>query len=115
MISVSKLCCPVCWELLELLGRDQPISLRGRHSTIYPVELPKWLPPEIVDKMNERFQRHLGQEIRIMLKGAQQLEGVTTRNRHVSHESESNISVASTNFSVDLEDFRPVVGRASGN
>ena len=72
MISVSKLCCPVCWELLALLGDEKPLSLRGSHSTIYPVELPKWLPPEIVDKMDKRFLNHLREEIEIMLNGAEQ-------------------------------------------
>lgn len=103
MISVSKLCCPVCWELLSMLNEENPLKLRGHHSTIYPVELPQWLPSQIVDKMNALFQNHLRQEIEIMLQGAE--EGATKRNRHVTHESESNISVASTNFSIDLEGY----------
>jgi len=104
MISVSKLCCPVCWELLSMLNEEKPLKLRGHHSTIYPVELPQWLPSQIVDKMNALFQNHLRQEIEIMLQGAE--EGATIqRNRHVPHESESNISVASTNFSIVLEGY----------
>jgi hypothetical protein len=70
MISVSNLCCPVCWELLALLGRETAISFRGSHSTIYPVELPEWLPYEIVEEMKKRFQKHLRKEIEIMLDGA---------------------------------------------
>lgn len=106
MISASKLCCPVCWELLEILRKDSenalPLLLRGHHSTIYPVELPKWLPDEIVVEMNERFQKHLRQEIEIMLLGAEQ----RARSRHVTHESESNISVASsTNSAYELETY----------
>jgi hypothetical protein len=71
-VSVSELCCPVCWELLTILTEETPLALRGCHSMIYPVELPKWLPSEVVDEMNERFQNHLRQEIEIMLQGAEQ-------------------------------------------
>ena len=51
-ISVSKLCCPVCWELLVLLGSEIPLSesFRGSHSTIHPVELPEWLPYKIKEE-----------------------------------------------------------------
>lgn len=69
-ISVSKLCCPVCWELLVLLGSEIPLSFRGSHSTIHPVELPEWLPYEIVEEMKKQFQKHLRKEIEIMLNGA---------------------------------------------
>lgn len=89
------------------MGDEKPLSLRGGHSTIYPVELPSWLSSEIVDKMNKRFQGYLREEIEIMLNGAEQPDSgqVTRRNRHVSHESESNISIASsTNSTNDLED-----------
>jgi hypothetical protein len=95
MISVSKLCCPVCWELLALLGDEKPLSLRGGHSTVYPVELPNWLPPEFVDKLYKLFLNHLREEIVIMLNAAER-EQVTRQNRHATHESESNISIAST-------------------
>lgn len=105
MISVSKLCCPVCWELLAILGKENPLLLRGRHSTIYAVELPKWLPSEIVDEMNERFQIYLRREIKIMLDGAKQKADFQVRHRHTTHESESNISVASTNFAIDLKNY----------
>jgi hypothetical protein len=102
MMSVSKLCCPVCWELLEILNEEKPLSLRGRHSTIYPVELPKWLPPGIVDKMNKQFQKHLQREIKIML---ERTEPPIRQTRHVAHESESNISEASANCSIKLESY----------
>jgi hypothetical protein len=100
---VSKLCCPVCWALLMLMGDERPILLRGSHSSVYPVELPDWLPPGIVDRMHKLFQTHLREEINIMMKGPEQ--PATRRNRHASHESESNFSVASsTNSTYDLED-----------
>ena len=67
---MSKLCCPVCWELLVLLGSKIPLSFHGSHSTIHPVELPEWLPYEIVEEMKKQFQKHLQKEIEIMLNGA---------------------------------------------
>lgn len=106
MISVSKLCCPVCWELLEL-SRDQTLGpfLRGAHSTIYPVVLPEWLLPTIVEEMKKRFLIHLRDEVEIMLSHDGAEQQVTRQNRHVTHESESNISVASsTNSTSHLED-----------
>ena len=103
---MSKLCCPVCWELLNIInGEGQELSLRGYHSVIYPVELPLWLPSRIVDKLTERFKDHLRMEVQIMLEGA---KGTAQKSRHSTHESESNISVASTNFGgprIKLEGF----------
>jgi len=109
MLSVSKLCCPVCWDLLAILGEGkQQLSLRGRHFKVYGVELPKCLPVDIVDRIYKQYQQHLRQEIEIMLRdderGGSGVAGVSSsssqfRRGHVTHESESNISVASTNFS----------------
>jgi hypothetical protein len=101
---VSKLCCPICWELLDILGDERP-SLRGSHSTIYPVELPGWIPPEIVEELEKRLQKHLHDEIEIMLSGVAEQPATIRRNRHATHESESNISIASSAHSThDFED-----------
>jgi len=103
IMSVSKLCCPVCWALLAVLADKKPLSLRGSHCSFYPVELPVWLPPEIVDNMHKLFQNHLREEITIMLNAPEQ--PATQQNRHASHESESNFSEASsTNSTYNLED-----------
>jgi hypothetical protein len=59
-IAVSKLCCPVCWELLQILrGATEDFSVRGHHATMYPVELPPWIPDYIVFQMLARFQQYL--------------------------------------------------------
>jgi hypothetical protein len=75
-------------------GSEIAISFRGSHSTIYPVELPEWLPYEIVEEMKKRFQKHLREEIEIMLDGATTKQPVARqRNRgHVPHESVSSIT-----------------------
>ena len=95
MISVSKLCCPVCWTILGILNEDEPLlSFPGCHSTIYPVELPTWLPSHIEDEITKRFRDLLRQELEIMVRGEEEKKRRHTG--HASHESESNISVAST-------------------
>jgi len=101
-VSVSQVCCPVCWELFALLGNvsGTSSSLHGSHSTMYPVELPIWLPQGIVDEMRKRFLNHLREEIKIMLKGAEPPPRVQVTRRHY-HTSNN---VASTLHStMDLE------------
>jgi hypothetical protein len=104
MMSVSKLCCPVCWELLDILNEVEPrLTFPGCHSNIYPIELPAWIPTCVVDKITNRFQAHLQHELEIMVQrdydasSMTRNPGLKQRKGHASHESESNISVASTN------------------
>jgi hypothetical protein len=63
-LSVSKLCCPVCSYLLALL-RKLPLDfvIRGDHSTLYPVELPPWLPDNIITQMLNKFEDILVKQI----------------------------------------------------
>ena len=115
MISVSKLCCPVCWELLAILNEDKPLSLRGCHPMIYAVELPKWLPSEIVDEMNERFQNYLQQELDIMVRGAANSEqGVFQQNpsRHTTHESQTLVNIPLNWRTTTSTRSRPPAGHA---
>jgi hypothetical protein len=61
-ISVSKLCCPVCWELLKLLrGKESTFDVRGYHNHLYMTDLPSWLPDSIVQQMVDRFWGYLRQ------------------------------------------------------
>jgi hypothetical protein len=76
-IGVSKLCCPVCWELLQILAPQslKPgvkskipatyFSIRGSHSTVSPTQLPRWLPDDVVKKMVDRFRQLLHSELAI--------------------------------------------------
>ena len=113
MISVSRLCCPVCWELLNIILSDSEnesrlVSFPGCHPIIYPVELPEWLPHHIVGQMTDSFRKHLREELTSMVKGAEESARVAKqRKQHASHQSESNISVASTARDVDndVDDF----------
>jgi len=58
---VSKPCCPVCWELLSTLRDDGPhdFLVDGYHKTLSQVELPPWLPLDIVGKLTQKFEGYL--------------------------------------------------------
>jgi hypothetical protein len=60
LISLSKSLCPACWELLDILrGNRKEFNVRGCHTTVSPVELPAWLPNEVLHKVLARFRKHL--------------------------------------------------------
>jgi len=68
-IGVSRLCCPVCWDLLSVLkatyfGGDEEderevLIVRGRHPMVHEVELPQSLPIDIVRAMVTKYERKL--------------------------------------------------------
>jgi hypothetical protein len=94
---VSKLCCPICWELMEILKghsvtQDQ-YNVRGRHSTFYPVQLPPYFDHDVVLELADRFEAHLKKELQSM-----RINNVSSRNTHrrlLSYESDSGLSTAS--------------------
>ena len=73
-ISVSKLCCPACWDLHDILsnpdkgkGKDRHLlRVPGRHATVYPVLLPAGLASWVVEKMIKRFEGYLYKEFENM-------------------------------------------------
>lgn len=59
-IGVSKLCCPVCSAIINLLGaRYGAVQTLGSHTTISACLLPPWLPEEFVDIIINRFEVEL--------------------------------------------------------
>lgn len=58
-ISVSRLCCPTCWELLQIQG----FRMQGFHTSFYPVELPSCLSEPELKEMVTRFRGHLRREL----------------------------------------------------
>jgi len=66
--AVSKLCCPVCSELFNLLrdGSDT-FHIDGHHHTLFQVELPIWLPLDLVVKLTAKFEKILGNQLRYMM------------------------------------------------
>ena len=72
VISVSKLCCPVCWDVLELLRNEQggtraEFIVRGRHAVLSPVQLPIWLPIEMVKRMLQIYKQILVDKIKVLM------------------------------------------------
>jgi hypothetical protein len=67
-IIISKLCCPACWELIDILrGKTKRFNVRGRHPTLYPVELPAYLSQQVLSEMITRFKEFLYNEIDVMM------------------------------------------------
>lgn len=66
--AVSKLCCPVCSELFNLFrdGSDA-FHIDGHHHTLFQVELPIWLPLDIVVKLTAKFEKILGNQLRYLM------------------------------------------------
>ena len=98
-IAVSRLCCPVCWELLDVLkGPDDQFNrfgVRGRHPTVYPVELPPWLPRNVLEEMVTRFERILTEKISNMVRFDREKKRRRHKSRRAS-ESEQSDSAVST-------------------
>jgi len=91
IVSVSKLCCPVCWELFQVLRMDK--SIRGCHPCITPTVLPETLPSHISEAMVDRFRAHLRGQLRHLLSSntVPMLTG-----QHRRNVSESGYSAASS-------------------
>ena len=100
VIAVSKLCCPVCWELLKILRNDDSTNFHvdGHHKTLFQVELPDWLPLKIVVKLTARFEKILLDQIRTLVK------------RHVINPSGQSGDGFSSDSSEDEDDAIDTIG-----
>jgi hypothetical protein len=93
-------------------------KIRGRHSTVYPVQLPNWICPDIVDKLIGRFDNYLREELLTMwskhhlkekkLYFSEQLE---RKSGHSNHPSLQSVSSGITDTSIfsdetDLNDLK---------
>jgi hypothetical protein len=93
-LSITKLCCPACFDLHNILSRplgsdsadfdtdndnfnngtdldddnfnNGSLDIPGRHTTVYPVLLPAGLDPTVVEKMITRFENYLYREFERM-------------------------------------------------
>jgi hypothetical protein len=63
-------------------------GVRGRHPTVYAVELPPWLPYKVMEDMVGRFERILDTQIFTMM--------VDRKRRHTRKSSGQSASAAST-------------------
>ena len=92
VIAVSKLCCPVCWKLLEILG----YMARGRHPLVTPVSLPPWLPRWVVVKLVDEFGEQLRRELVSMISQPPPIKPPMTHSRNISAGTDVSSSTANS-------------------
>jgi hypothetical protein len=92
VITVSKRLCPICWESLGIFDEEN-FGVCSHHSVPYAVELPSWLPAEVVDALSSKFRAFSVRELQLLSSCTKRSESWATRQ---SQESESNISFASS-------------------
>jgi len=65
---VSKLCCPACWDLINILQdlNKSKYNIDGHHSTIYLIQLLPLLSPKVIEQMVKKFEDYLLIECLIM-------------------------------------------------
>ena len=73
-----------------LRGDSKTFRVRGHHATVYAVDLPPWIPDEILQKMVAEFRASLLRELVEMMDEMAQLEPKCN-----SMESDSGLSAAS--------------------
>jgi hypothetical protein len=100
---MSKLCCPVCLELLNLLGGPNAFHINGHHHTLFQVELPIWLPLDIVVKLTAKFEKILGNQIEDMMSDH--------HNKHAKTPSGQSMDYLSSDSSDDTADGCHYKGR----
>ena len=111
-ISVSKFCCPVCWELVKALNETSDMVqfvVRAHHSNLYPVCLPPWLPDAALEKLIQRFGEKLYMKF-CQLPGTDKLSSFVPRHKtNLSLESagESVSSAGSADFGGAKGDHLP--------
>ncbi len=95
---MSKLCCPVCWELLRTLNQDGRHNLiaRGCHSTIYPVALPEWIPDHVHQDMVRKFRVYLCAELAKLTVTQPLLLGESAKDHYPGQESDGDLSASSS-------------------
>ena len=100
-ISVSKFCCPVCWQFLKVLNETNSnvqFTARAHHSNLYAVCLPPWLPEPVLQKMIEHFREILYEKLCQLADQPSRLG----HSRDLSLESAGE-SVSSSGSSLDAE------------
>jgi hypothetical protein len=91
IVSVSKLCCPVCWELFQVLQMEK--AIRGCHPSVTPTVLPETLPNHVSEAMVTRFRAHLSGQLRHLL-SSNTVPMLMAQHRR--NDSESGYSAASS-------------------
>src|SRR5271163_2662091 len=90
MISVSKFCCPVCWELFKVVKLD--IKIRGCHPTVTPLALPETLSPDVSNGIITSLRPQLAAQLKPLL-----IDKRPRTTQHHRNESETGHSATSSN------------------
>jgi hypothetical protein len=88
LVSVTKLCCPSCWELYQVL--EMGGAIRGSHPIVSPIVLPETLPKSVSEAMVTRFRAILSSQLR-------HLSSPIMVHGHHRNTSESGYSASSSN------------------
>jgi hypothetical protein len=66
---VTKPCRPICYEFMAVLrgGAQDQFMIRRGHSTVYPLELPPWVPQSVCEQMVDKFRKHLNTQLDLMV------------------------------------------------
>jgi hypothetical protein len=86
VLAVSKLCCPLCWDLLGVY-RDDRFGVRGHHSALSAVELPGSISLAPAKHLLSLLRGRLYEKLRVVL--------VKTRKHRRNDSAQSIGSVAS--------------------
>ena len=85
---------------MEILRGNDPsnFQVRGRHTTVYPVALPAFLPIDVVRGLVKRYRLILLSELQVMMSREQRKVAKQDEIRHVrnlSRQSDAGLSVSS--------------------
>jgi len=111
-VAVSKFCCIACWDFFEVLSAKHKsesksegtmmYQIRGRHSTVYPVQLPSWIHPEVVRELSGRFDKYLHEQLLEMMRDhrgelqMKEIRGSSSRSGHAHKPSFQSVTSAIT-------------------
>lgn len=112
-IRVSKLCCPACSKLFHCLLQAYEeqheddnywpkilTQALAAHTVPYPVQLPQWLPGDVVKHMVTFFMPLLADALQLLVSPPGDAPVISPGKVHRSQQSLSNLSVGSSNTEV---------------
>lgn len=76
------------------------LMVRGRHSILYDVELPSWLPADVLDAMVKRYKGYVMVQLEC-LKPSSSVDGKSPSHSRVPSLTGSQMSLGSSGFAID--------------
>lgn len=117
-IGVSKLCCPVCWDLLSILknersknGQEKGLVVCGRHPTLHEVDLPRWLSLEVLKAMVDQYESKLYEELMGMAKRSEIQSERRSHRRNPSGQSDRS-GKSDLSGNLGIQQFRDITRAA---